>query len=263
MESRLLSTLAETGRTIFTLKEVTDVLGTSYSNAKVVANRLSRKKWIIRLARGKYLIVPLRAGVRGHYTEHEFVIASHIADPYYVAYWSALNHHALTEQVPSAVFVATTKRVGSRSILGVKYKVVSLIARKFFGFSRVAVADSQVNISDIEKALTDALDHPEYSGGMSQVARAVWEARERASFEKVVGYAERMGNSTILKRLGYLAEILELDLPDLLNAQIGPRLGKGYSVLDPLAEREGHYSSKWNLLLNVSEESLLEWRRGY
>ena len=75
-ESYLLSYLVENRKSIFALEDVVEVLDCSYKNAKVIVERLAKKKWIVRIIKGKYLIVPLAAGVKGEYTEHEFIIAS-------------------------------------------------------------------------------------------------------------------------------------------------------------------------------------------
>jgi len=262
-ESQLLSSLAEARKNIFTLNDIRAKLGCSYVNAMKIANRLVKKKWIILLSRGKYLIVPLSAGVESKYTEHEFVIASNLVNPYYIGYWSALNHYGFTEQTPFTVFVVTTRRLKNRKVLDVDYRFVTVNKKKFFGFSQVAVSNSMVNISDKEKTIADALDHPEYCGGIAEVTKCLWNARNELSFGKLVDISLKMGNTTILKRLGYLSEILEIKLPEGVPSKISSNLGEGFSSLDPMASKEGKHYSRWNLLLNVSKDSLLEWRRGY
>lgn len=262
-EVHLLSALAAEGKTIITLEDITSKLGCPYKNAKVISNRLVKKKWLILLTRGKYLISPLSAGVESKYTEHEFVIASHLVHPYYIGYWSALNHHGFTEQTPFTVFVVTTKRRAGREILNVRYKFVTVVKRKFFGLTKVAVANASVNISDKEKTLADCLDHPEFCGGITEVAKSLWNAREEISFEKLIDYSIKMGNKTILKRLGFLVELLEIPVPDETIERIHSRISEGYSSLDPVEKRGGNYDTRWNLLVNVPRDSLLEWKRGF
>ena len=262
-ESLLLSSLAEEGKKIFTLSDVTDKLENSYDNAKVIVNRLVKKKWLVQLAKGKYLIVPLEAGVRGEYTEHEFVIASYLVEQYYIGYWTALNYHGFTEQVPMTVFVVTTKRLRDRTILDIRYRFVALNKRKFFGFEAEPISNNKVNISDKEKTLADCLDHPEYCGGISEVVKSLWNAREEISIEKLVNYSVKMGNSAILKRLGFLVELLKIDISKKVMEKIRLHLKKGYVVLDPLERAHGNYSTRWALVINVSEDRLLEWRRGF
>jgi len=262
-ESALLSSLAEEGKNIFTLQDIITKLGNSYENAKLIANRLVKKKWLIQLARGKYLIVPLEAGIRSEYTEHEFVIVSHLADPYYIGYWNALNFHGFTEQVPFIVYVATTKRLRDRTILDTKYRFITLDKRKFFGFQPEAISNTRVNISDKEKTLADCLNHPEYCGGITEIAKALWNAKDEVSMEKLVDYAITMRNSAILKRLGFLLELLQINVPEMLMEKIRANLKKGYVLLDPLEEAQGNYSTRWGLRVNVSEERLLEGRSGF
>jgi len=259
-ESLLLSSLSEKGKTILGLKDVTAELKCSYEYAKVLANNLVKKRWLIPIKRGIYLIVPLSAGVRASYTEHEFVIASHLVSPYYIAYWSALNFHALTEQTPYTVFVATIKRAKDREILDTRYHFTTLNKKKFFGFTAIAIGTHEVNISDCEKSLADALDHPENCGGMVEVAKCLWNAREKASLGKVVRCAVRMGNTAILKRLGYLVESLDMKKDaDALKRMRGS-ISPGISPLDPTMPRRGPHNTRWNLLLNVPREALLSWR---
>ena len=262
-ESLLLSSLSEKDKTTFGLKDIVSELKCSYEYAKVLANNLTRKRWLIILKRGTYLIVPLSAGVKSQYTEHEFVIASHLVSPHYIAYWSALNFHGFTEQIPFTVFVATTKRAKNREILGIRFRFVTLNERKFFGFAATTIGRNKVNVSDYEKTLADALDHPEYCGGVSEVAKCLWNAREKVSFEKVLRSAERMGNSVIVKRLGYLLEILNIDTDEKLISKMRVVISPGMSVLDPNMPRKGSYTTRWNLLLNVSKETLEAWRRGF
>jgi predicted transcriptional regulator of viral defense system len=261
-ESLLLSSLSEKGKTIFRIEDVVNELMCSYKYAKVLANNLTKKKWVINLRRGVYLIVPLSAGVSAHYTEHEFVIASRLVSPYYIAYWSALNFHGFTEQTPFTVFVATTKRTKNREVLNTKYNFVTLSKRKFFGFEPTAVSTYKIDISDREKTLADALDHPEYCGGISEAAKSLWNAKEKVSMEKIVSYAERMRNTAIVKRLGYLLESLNINVDSEILSKMRGMISPGMSALDPTCPRKGKYNTRWNLLLNISKETLEELRRG-
>jgi predicted transcriptional regulator of viral defense system len=262
-ESLLLSSLSEKGKTIFKIEDITTELACSYNYAKVIANNLAKKKWILVLSRGTYLIIPLSAGTKSHYTEHEFVIASHLVSPYYIAYWSALNFHGFTEQTPLTVFVATTKRTKNREILDTKYNFVTLDKRKFFGYEPTQIGTNRINISDPEKTLVDALDHPEYCGGILETAKSLWNAKEKVSIEKIIKYAETAGNTAIIKRLGYLMETLNMSADSKILHTMKAMISRGMSTLDPTSPKKGTYNSRWNLLLNVSKESLQELGRNY
>ena len=248
IESTLLSSLAESGRNIFTVDDVVSTLDTTYGNAKVIVNRLVKKAWLIRLASGKYLIVPLEAGVKPLWSEHGFVIASHLVNPYYIGYASALNHHGLTEFVPPAVYVVASKRVKSRTILSTRFRFVTVTDSKMFGSEEAVISGRRVKVSDVEKTVADCLDHPEYCGGLDEIAKSMFFEHKTMDFKKVIGYAEKMGNRTIIKRLGYLLELFGYD--EYVPLFEGVRLSEGYSKLDPGLLRKGRIKERWKLLVN-------------
>lgn len=249
-ESYLLSYLAEKRKNIFTLRDVTETLNGSYENAKVTVERLVKKKWVVRIVKGKYLLVPLSAGIKGEYTEHEFIIAS-LFEPCYVAYWTALNYYGFTEQVPNKIFVAARKRIKDREILGTKFKFVYLSEQKFFGFNPVLISNVNVEISDKEKTIVDCVDKPGYCGGVEEIVKSVYFAKEEIEIEKLIKYAFRIGNNAVIKRLGFILDSLGFDSTGLEN-----KISDSYSVLDPTKEKKGKYLSKWRLLINVSEDEL-------
>jgi len=249
-ESYLLSYLAENRKSIFVLRDVVEVLDCSYENAKVIVERLAKKKWIVRIIKGKYLIVPLSAGVKGEYTEHEFIIAS-LFKPCYIAYWTALNYYGFTEQVPNKIFVAIRKRMKDREILGTKFKFVCISEKKFFGFNDISISNASVRISDKEKTIVDCLDKPKYCGGIEEITKAIFFAKEEINFGKLTDYAIKMGNNAVIKRLGFILNFLGLNSKNLEN-----KISDSYSILDPTKEKTGKYDSKWKILVNVNKEEL-------
>lgn len=92
-ESRLLSHLAAEGHQIISIDDVEATLEVAPNTAREIASRLTEKGWLDRLLPGRYLIIPLAAGEEAVYTTHEYLIASHVAEPMYIGYYSALSHH--------------------------------------------------------------------------------------------------------------------------------------------------------------------------
>ena len=125
----------------------------------------------------------------------------------YIGYWSALNHHGLTEQMSRTVYVVTTERAQKREIHGGTYRPVTVTKQKFFDDQPTAVGSNQLTISSIEKTLVDCADHPEFCGSISELAKAMQNAADtRWSWERVVEYLRRVGNGAATKRLVYLAD---------------------------------------------------------
>jgi len=60
-ESFLLSRSASKNKTIISIEDIKEELGTTYNNAKKIASKLHSKDWLERIEAGKYLIIPLDA----------------------------------------------------------------------------------------------------------------------------------------------------------------------------------------------------------
>ncbi|MDS0297022.1 type IV toxin-antitoxin system AbiEi family antitoxin domain-containing protein [Halogeometricum luteum] len=254
-ESRLLSRLAGAGNQIISVDDIETTLEVAPNTAREIASRLTEKGWLDRLFPGRYLIIPLAAGEEGLYTTHEYLIASHVADPMYVGYYSALSHHGLTEQVPRTVYVVTPTRAQSREIHGVPYRVVTVTERKFFGNEPTSIEGTTVNVADVEKTLVDCADHPEFCGGIRELAQAMVAADDRdCSWATVGEYLQRLDNGAATKRIVYLADELGIDLPT--RETLLKSFTSGYSLLDPTRGEQGRYDSEYRLRINVDRERL-------
>ncbi|UCF07314.1 MAG: type IV toxin-antitoxin system AbiEi family antitoxin domain-containing protein [Thermoplasmata archaeon] len=244
----VLRALASKGNT-FTINDAARETRLERGALKKMLFRMEKRGWIERIEKGKYLVIPLNAE-KGRYTLHEFVIGSLLVDPHCIGYWSALNYYGFTEQIPATVFIQTTSRKKRQkiNIFGVKYNIARLKKEKFFGINKELLEDSQINISDREKTIVDCLDKPELCGGIIEGAKAL--KNGKYSINKVLRYANRIGNTGVLRRLGYLSEKLSIDI----NV---PKINtRNYLFLDPTMPHRGQKSSKWRLIVNLSDKEL-------
>lgn len=212
--------------------------------------RLQHKGWIRRIRRGMFAVIPLSSGEDRTPQLHEFVVAMELVSPAAIAYWSALNHYGMTEQLPRTVFVATNHPVRRPpgQVLGVSYKIVSLRPAKFFGIVKDWIGEMPFMITDREKTIIDGLDLPQYVGGIEEVAKAIsasWKSFDEVKLRK---YAAKIGNSAVAKRLGFLMETLGLGNVEALRKTVPP--AQGFSLLDPTLPKRGKYNRRWGLLIN-------------
>ncbi|MFQ5750865.1 MAG: type IV toxin-antitoxin system AbiEi family antitoxin domain-containing protein [bacterium] len=247
-ESFLISSLARENRKIFTAEDVKAMVGDS---ATRIIHHLVKKKWILKLKRGLYAIVPLEIGVKGaeSFAMHSFIIGSKLVEPYYIGYWSALNYYGFSDQIPATTFIATPKAKKKIEIMHNTYLFVQLGEKKFFGSVNIDVEGEKVRISDENKTIADCLDHPEYCGGIDEIAKSIFFSKEEMDFRKVRAFTMKMSNMTILKRLGYILEVSGL-LGEYKGIFENVQLSKGYSLLDPISPKQGSYNDKWGLLIN-------------
>lgn len=248
MRINVLDEIAKKYKT-FTFEEFVKTANVSTEVAWVLLHRFEKKGWIERIAKGRYMIIPLGAE-KGKYTLHEFIIGSTLIDPYCIGYWSALHHYGLTEQIPTTVFIQTTarKKQQEMEIFGVKYKIVCIKSAKFFGVRKEWLEETQINISDREKTIIDCLDKPQYCGGVVEVAKAL--KNEQLASDKLAKYAKKIGNSGVLRRLGYLCNYLnkKIKLPKIKT--------RNYLLLDPTMPRHGRKNAHWRLIINLDSKIL-------
>ena len=254
-EANVLSDFVSNGKTVFKTEELAEKLG-SPIKARQMAFRLVKKRWLDRLSRGFYMILELGVGSEPKATTaSSYYIASKLTSPYYIGYYNVLNNYGWTEQIPLTIYIATTNKSTKESYIigGVHYKIIKLSEKKFFGTITKVIDGHAIVISDPEKTIIDALDHPRHCGGISEVSRALYNAHahKQLDWKKVLEYAEKLGNGAVFKRLGYLVEILELELPDDFKKSIEQKITTGYSRLDPEIKTSGKLNSRWNLIINA------------
>jgi len=248
-ESFLLSELARGNKPIFTAAQARKILK---EEPYLTLHSLKEKRWILTLKGGLYAIVPLDIGIKGaeSFLVHDFIIASYLVRPYYIGFWSALNYHGLSDQIPKSVFVSIKTAKKSLVILNTEFIFVQLNKNRFFGMGKVEMEGRKINISNINKTIADCLDHPEHSGGIEEVARSIYFNCKELNFDKVKLYALRMKNMTILKRLGFILERSNLweEYKEIFK---DIKMTKGYSKLDTISKAKGKYNERWKLLINT------------
>lgn len=250
-EAFLLSSLVTKGIKVFSVDEASKL--TSLPKPKIYALIffLKKKGWIKEIEKGKYALLSMS----GLPTASLFSIATNIIWPSYVSFLSALNYYGFTEQVPRRIFVATTRRKKeiTSDILSIHF--IKLSPKRFFGYKKI----EDFIISEKEKAIIDSLFLLKYVS-LEEVAKCLYNARKEISVKKLVEYALRMKSHSLLKRLGYLLQILRIKASNKLIESLKKNLGKGYSLLDPYKEKKGYYDKEWKLIVNTSKEKLLYWR---
>ena len=259
--SDLLTEMTRRGKLIFNYADAVKAYGSSNRRLRELLSTLVKRGWLQRIEKGKYLILPFEAGRQREWTEHEFIIASYLIEPYYVGFRSALNYFGYTEQISRTIFIASTSRKlkSSLEISGVTYRFVFMSKPKFFGYKEITIDGSQVNISEPEKTIVDCLDRVRYTGGVSEVAKGLWYGRNEFDFTKMAEYSVRNGNQAANQRLGYLIETLGFKADKAVEILL-QSMSTRYTPLDTLSEPKGKYMERWKVILNIPDNELFPWK---
>ena len=142
-----LARIGSLGQPVFQTKDVAAAAGVTATNANKIATRLAASGFLIRLARGRWMLTR---------EPNKLLVPEELTAPYpaYISLQTALYHHAMVSQIPTvtyAVSLAKTRRY--QTPIGT-FSIHHLAADFFFGFERDR---TNVPIAVPEKALLDVL----------------------------------------------------------------------------------------------------------
>ncbi|MHB1326062.1 MAG: type IV toxin-antitoxin system AbiEi family antitoxin domain-containing protein [Thermoleophilia bacterium] len=260
VEARLLASLASQNKLIFTIQEAQAVTGSPLPAVHSLVSGLVKKKWLIRLVQGKYLIVPLEAGEKGEHTENWFVVAKNLIEPkpYFISHYSALDIHEMVTQPVMTIYISTPIRRIQKNILGATFRFIYTKPEDLWGLEDVWATQSQkVKTTDLERTIIDCLDRPDLCGGVSEVAKGIWTKRDEIDYSTLADYAKKLGRKSVIKRLGFILETYSLGNQQMLST-LKKEITSSYTLLDPSLPASGRFKSSWKVRTNVEPEELIE-----
>lgn len=200
-------------------------------------------------------MLPLEATpATGTAVEDPWVLAQVIYHPCYIGGWSAAEHWGLTEQIFRPTFVVTAANIRARreTMLGSEFHVVRVSPKALAGTTSVWRGKERVPVSDRERTIVDAANHPEWVGGTRQLAGMLAEYKEAAERrpERLAATLADHGRGAAHKRLGYLVEIVWPEATPVRNRAREGR-SSGIIKLDPTVRSAGRLNKRWGLWLNV------------
>lgn len=256
--AELLLSLSAMERNIFSVADAQAITNASYGATVSLLSKLVAKRWLIRLVPGKYLIVPLEAGLESIPMIDRYVIAREVLDPlpYYISHYSAMELHQMTTQPVNTVYVTVPRQRSRRNIAGMEYRFVYANIRSFWGWERLWVSEQeQANVSDLEKTLLDCASRPHLCGGIGELSKGLWLCKDALDERRLIVYAKRLDHKAATKRIGFLMENYELGQSKTINA-LQSLVNQRYAPLDPTLPDEGPYRARWRLRINLDPEEL-------
>jgi predicted transcriptional regulator of viral defense system len=256
--ARLVTTLYERARPIFTLADVEAITGFKPGPARSFVHKLVTRGIVMRLRPGLFILVPFELGRDRQYLGNRYVVARELAGgkDYYVSHASAMDIHGMATQPQLVVYITRPRVMRSRVVLGTEFHFVYCKRAHFFGTVEHWVdKQEKVVVSDLERTVLDGLRQPQYCGGVTEIAKGFWMRRTDVDVRKLVDYALRLNIGAVIRRLGYLLEVYGIEAPSDIQ-RLRARLTPAYAVLDPLLPPEGKFLARWRLRLNVAPEEL-------
>lgn len=261
IESKLILHLEWEKQSVVTIEETMGILGCSYDYARQIIHRLSQRRWLARITPGTYELIPAERGEHAFPDTNPLFIGSTLVEPYYFSFATAAFFHGLSTQAAATVYIATTVRKGRslHTVRGKTYRLVVQPDHKFFGAINVDAYGSHVMMANPEKTVVDALDRPEYAGDVPEVAAMLWRGKGRLDWSQLANYAIRIQSQSLVQRLGYLVDIINIPISSTTREQLLGEVGKSTPYLGRTGQwgTGGDYDSTWRIVDNIPRRELL------
>ncbi len=259
LSAKLLANLYDENRTIFKIRDVQRFLDKKQNEVSDLLSELVKRKIITRLKAGKFLIIPQELGTAENYIGNWYVAARETVNSpdYYIGFYSAMHYWGMLTQPLVRIFVATPQRQIVPREMKDKLRFVIVKENSIWGIKGEWVTNTEkVRISDLEKTILDALRHPGYCGGITEIAKGIWLVKDRINYAKVTDYIVKYNKNVIAKRLGYTLEILGIKQPELLK-HLRNYVKDRYDLFDPTLPEQRAVNNDWRLIDNVGPKQIV------
>ncbi|MFW6117658.1 MAG: hypothetical protein ACOC6G_03645, partial [Thermoproteota archaeon] len=100
-------------------------------------------------------------------------------------------------------------------------------------------------IAEIEKAVLDSLYLPKYAGGYQRIENCIVEGWQELDTEKLVEYAVKMDNNSLISRLGFLIERNGLEMSKNLMKDLLDHRSRTYVPIYSEEEKNERWRVKY------------------
>lgn len=259
--AKLLEYLNQQNKKIFTIADALAILNDSNEGTiRELLRSMAVRGLLLRIKSGLYSIIPYESNHLSYYPNWHLT-AQAIAQPkeYYIGFYSALDIHGLITQPSLIEQVVVIDRIqpNKQTIRNVQFEFITFNKNHFFGYKKQWIDDfNQVLCSDLEKTIIDCLYIPRYAGGITEIIKAIYKARNRINTNKLNEYLQRFKTQVVYKRLGYILQ--NLDLFEIFRKDLTNKITDAYAPLDPLLPKEGSHNSIWRILDNTDIKSVIQ-----
>lgn len=248
---KLIEWLEKNHHWVVTTDEIASVLSLSQGDALSLGFSLSLKKWFAALGNNQYLLLKTLQKTQPPLL-HPLLIGRHLVEPYYFSFSTAAAYHGFTVPVTHQVYIVTTNIRNNTDIKAIPYRFICVTPRKFFGYTPVRIQDVLVNMADKEKTIVDCLEKFKHIGSLVDVVHLLQHNISTLDIQRLVEYTVLMGSSTLVQRLGYLLDHLNVSFDEdfLRSYSLGV-----LSYIDPSRtyDLKPKRDEKWNLMINIPE----------
>jgi predicted transcriptional regulator of viral defense system len=258
--NQLLSFFHERGQSSFVSASAFEALPDSKPSAvRELLSDMTKRGLLMRLKEGLYHIIPYEQPADAYMPDWHLIAEPLVGNtPHYIGYVSALQIHDLLTQpsLKEQIVVAKQMRLAEIRIKDIPFQFIYHNEKHYFGATKLWIDSfNKVQCSDLEKTFVDCLFKPDYAGGIVEIAGALFRSKDRIRFDVLLNYVIRFDSQAVIKRLGFLLEMMSIQ-SDILN-QLQTIKTASYVLLDTELPAVGRYVQRWGIHQNVETDTIL------
>ncbi|MFM9951723.1 MAG: transcriptional regulator [Saprospiraceae bacterium] len=256
----LLDKLSKQSMKCFTVDEAYRLLsGSPKDSVKRMLGNMAKRGLLMRVKEGLYYVIPFEQDPETFMPDWHPLSQYLVGDAkFYIGYFSALQIHSLTTQPHLKEQIVVNKQIKPSTLLvkGIPFQFIYHNEKHFFGNKKTWIDPfNKVQCSDLEKTMIDCLFKPEYAGGITEIAKAIHKSKDKIDYPKLLEYAKRFDSQAVIKRLGFLLELLEIENRVIDNLQ--KLRTNSFALLEPSYPKEGKTIFRWAIQQNLDSDSIL------
>jgi len=256
----LLDKLIEEKRLCFSIDMAYKILSNSSTDAvKRLLCDMTKRGLLMRVKEGLYYIIPYEQDPQTFMPDWHLLSQYLVGDAgYYIGYFSAMQIHSLTTQPILKEQIVVYKQIKPSTLFvkEIPFQFIYHNGKHFFGNKKIWIDSfNRIQCSDLEKTIIDCLFKPEYAGGITGIAKAVYKIKEKIDYQKILQYAKQFDSQAVIKRLGFLLELLEIK--HFVIDELQRLRTNSVVLLEPSYPVNGKTISRWAIQQNIDTVSIL------
>jgi predicted transcriptional regulator of viral defense system len=259
-EARVVLTAEAQRREELDLAAIESTAGVSRAFARKIAHDLTKKGWLQRLGRGRYLLNPADRGPDAIPDRDPLRVGAHLVAPYYFGFATAAELHGLLPELGRTYYVVTPRKGGPFPREPAEFRRAYVRPDQMFGVESLGRRGVELRVSDRERTLLDCLLRPELAGGIVGVARILRSLGSGVRWGRVERYLTKYGRTSLTRRLGYLTDHVAGSPrpPTSVLRRWTPGAGAPFVPLGSVTQwgRSGRRDSRWHIIENLPAETL-------
>jgi len=255
----LLDKLIEEKKVCFDINTAYNILSnSSQDSVKRLLCDMTKRGLLMRVKDGLYYVIPFEQDAKTFMPDWHLLAQYLVREAeYYIGYFSALQIHSLTTQPNLREQIVVNKQIKPSALLvkEIPFQFIYHNEKHFFGNKKMWIDSfNRVQCSDLEKTIIDCLFKPEYAGGITEITKAIYKIKDKIDYSKILQYAKHFDSQSVIKRLGFLLELLEIKHSAIDELQ--KLRTNSIVLLEPSYPKKGKTIFRWAIRQNIDTESI-------